>query len=98
MKKEDQNKETKKRKEKADRLRSLIGIDLCACGPLNHLKCHNACRKAHKDQHGQVVCTAKYQIDPAIFNFKKQKRKGKQKGENVGPKQDWHKKQNRHRD
>lgn len=96
--KEISNKEIRKKKIKAERLRPLLGIDLCACGPMNCFKCHGICRESHKDQHGQVICGAKYQVDSSIFKFKKQKRKNNKEKEDFGPKQNSDRRQNRHRD
>jgi hypothetical protein len=95
MNKKQQSKEMKKRIDKAQRLRNLIGVDLCACGPLNCLRCHGICREEHTDENGQVVCGEKYHVDPNIFNLKKRSRRPhKEKTE----KQKQSRKQNRRRE
>ena len=75
MKEKHDSKEGKRKKLKMERLRPLIGVDLCACGPINCLKCSGPCRESHKDQHGQVICFSKYQVDTSIFNVKRNKRR-----------------------
>ncbi len=57
---------------KLERLKPLIGIDMCACAPMNALKCHGECRERHAyDDKGKVVCGELYQIDTSIFRVKK---------------------------
>lgn len=74
-----QNKKKKERK-KIERLKRLLGIDLCACGG-NQLKCHGICRERHTNtKTGVVQCTALYQIDQSEVQ---------QSGSNR-PKRGWH--------
>jgi hypothetical protein len=63
----------KKEKNKQLRLQPLVGIDLCACGPLNHLKCSGKCRKKHTNEHGEVICGEKYKIEIRTKHTKKRK-------------------------
>jgi len=46
------------------RLLSVVGIDLCACGPSHSMKCDGKCRQAHCDGTNQVKCFECYRIDP----------------------------------
>lgn len=63
-----------KEKTKQLRLQPLVGVDLCACGPLNHLKCAGICRKKHTNEHGEIVCGEKYRIEIKT-KYPKKKRK-----------------------
>lgn len=56
---------------KIERLKPLIGVDMCACAPMNVLKCYGVCRKKHTDERGRVACGELYQIDTSIFRTKK---------------------------
>lgn len=100
MKKErKQSKETKKRADKALRLYSMQGVDLCACGPVNVLKCEGECRAEHRNEHGQIECGAKYQVDPDIFNLKKRRSKRRNDSDTEErPKRDWNKRRDNKRD
>jgi hypothetical protein len=79
----------KREKKKFERLRRLVGVDLCACGDGYKSKCKGICREAHRNpKSGEVECIACYQIDPLTINpggTKRQKRTwryGRQKEEN----------------
>jgi len=65
----------KKMSPKLQRLKSLIGVDMCACGPMNVLKCEGECRKKRTSDSGQVICSEVYQIDTSIFRQKKNKKR-----------------------
>lgn len=56
---------------KIQRLRPLVGVDMCACGPMNVLRCEGPCRIKHTEDTGRVVCSWLYQIDTSIFRTKK---------------------------
>jgi len=59
------NKKDNKEAKRIARLRILIGIDLCACGPHLSMKCIGQCRDNHFDSKtGQVRCTECYRLDP----------------------------------
>jgi len=51
-----------KKENKAQRLRRLMGIDMCACGGMNTLRCEGVCRQRRLMPDGQVQCSAVYQI------------------------------------
>lgn len=56
----------KKKREckKLNRLKILVGIDLCACGGGHRLKCSGVCRECHTNsKSGQVECLAMYRIE-----------------------------------
>lgn len=89
---------------KIQRLKFLVGIDLCACAGGHKLLCHGSCRKCHTDtKTGQVKCGELYTIDSSEVKSddkKKSKRDwkyGRQKGidENKQDKQDRRKKRER---
>lgn len=59
----EKGKNKKKREEKkVERLKRLVGLDLCACGPGHKLQCHGICRELHT-KGGQVQCGEFYQIE-----------------------------------
>jgi hypothetical protein len=51
----------------------LIGVDFCACGPLNTIRCDGACRKSHINNDGEVVCSEKYRYSPPPRKREKKK-------------------------
>lgn len=71
----------KKEKTKQLRLQPMMGIDLCACGPLNHFKCDGVCRAKHKNEHGEVICGEKYRIE--IRTKHQRKRRSRDDSESV---------------
>lgn len=63
----DIGREKKKKNTKAKRLKIVLGVDLCACGPNHKMKCDGPCREAHTDPNtGDVKCFELYQIDPKL--------------------------------
>lgn len=57
------NKKNREQK-KIARLMRLLGIDLCACGGGQKLKCQGVCREHHTNpKTGKVECVALYQVD-----------------------------------
>lgn len=55
----------KKKREykKIDRLKRLLGFDLCCCGGGHKLKCSDVCRERHTNpKSGLVECGEMYQI------------------------------------
>ena len=53
----------RREEKKKDRLRRLMGIDLCACGGGNKKRCEDVCRQHHiNDKTGRVECGECYQI------------------------------------
>lgn len=73
------NKEKRKQK-RIDRLLRLAGIEFCACGGGDQLKCENVCREAHTNpKTGIVECGELYTI-----NCSELKRGGSRK-----PKRGW---------
>lgn len=82
------NKKKRERK-KTERLKRLLGIDLCACGGGHQLQCCGICRESHIDSNtGKVECKEIYQIDCSIVKSgssrrpKRTWRYGRQKEEN----------------
>ena len=54
----------KREQKKIERLKRLLGIDLCACGGGHQLKCQGACKEAHTNpKTGRTECDERYQID-----------------------------------
>jgi hypothetical protein len=55
----------KKREEKkTQRLRRLSGLDLCACGGGDRLRCKDKCREKHTSKTtGQVMCGELYHVE-----------------------------------
>ncbi len=54
----------KREQKKTERLKRLLGVDLCACGCGDKLKCHGVCRKVHTNPNsGRVECGECYQVD-----------------------------------
>lgn len=52
----------KREQKKIERLKRMLGIDLCACG--HQLRCHGKCRENHTNiSTGKVECGECYQID-----------------------------------
>jgi len=66
----------KKENKRLERLRKLIGIDLCACAGGHQRKCSGICRKQHIDQKtGHVKCVACYRIEKSDLNLGKKRQK-----------------------
>lgn len=64
MSKEIGRNKQKAEQKRIDRLKHLVGIDLCACGSANQLKCCGICRESHQNkQTGVVKCSSLYQIN-----------------------------------
>lgn len=64
MAKERGHNKKKREQKKIARLMRLLGVDLCACGGGDKLKCQGVCRKRHTNpKTGEVECVALYQID-----------------------------------
>lgn len=58
-----QNKKKREQK-KNERLKRLLGIDLCACGGGHQLKCSGVCRECHTNSNnGNVECSIAYRIE-----------------------------------
>jgi hypothetical protein len=58
---------TGKEIKREERLRRLLGVDLCACGGGHRLKCHGICRVAHTNSGtGRVECGEMYHIDYSV--------------------------------
>jgi len=51
----------------------LIGVDFCACGPNNTIRCDGVCRKSHTNEDGEVVCFEKYKYSPPTKKREKKK-------------------------
>ncbi len=67
-------------RKKIERLKLLLGIDLCACGGGHRLRCHGPCRKCHTNSDtGNVECGEMYQIDHSVVK----------QGGTRRPKRDW---------
>ena len=74
------SKKNNKELKKAQRLKVLVGIDLCACGGGHKLRCHGVCRESHRDARtGQIVCAELYNIQTSEVKSNDKKR----------PKRDW---------
>lgn len=57
----------KREQKKIERLKRLLGIDLCACGGGHQLQCHGTCRESHmSSKTGRIECGEMYQIDRSI--------------------------------
>lgn len=70
----------KREQKKIERLKRLIGIDLCACGGSHKLKCKGICREKHtKSNTGLVECGELYRIDKSEVK----------QGGGRRPKRDW---------
>lgn len=62
MDKENGRNKKKREKKKIERLKRMLGIDLCACG--HKLRCQGKCREKHTNPNtGKVECGECYQID-----------------------------------
>ncbi len=73
-------KKNKKELKKAQRLKVLIGVDLCACAGGHKLRCNGVCRESHRDERtGQIVCEELYNIQTSEVKSDNKKR----------PKRDW---------
>ncbi len=61
----EQGRNKKKRElKKIERLRRLLGIDLCACVGNHRLRCDGVCRNSHTDTNTErVECTEMYRIE-----------------------------------
>jgi len=68
-------KQTKKKVDKAQRLKILLNVDLCACGTLHALKCKGVCRQNHTNSEGVVECPALYTVDTALVHINTKKKK-----------------------
>lgn len=104
MKEEGSRKKDKKESKKAQRLKVLVGVDLCACSGGHKTQCKGSCRESHTDRKtGKVVCSELYQIgDSEVKSDSKKKPKrnwkyGRQKDidENKQSKQDRREKRER---
>lgn len=104
MEKKGDYKQDKRVSKKAQRLRGLIGVDLCACAGGHKLRCSGICRESHVDgQTGHVECGELYQIGSSEVKSDGQKKPkrdwkyGRQKNidENRQDKQNRHKKRER---
>jgi len=51
-----------KSEKRNERLRNLVGIDLCACGGGHKVKCDGICRQNHIKNNEGVKCPAVYQV------------------------------------
>jgi len=57
----------KREQKKIERLKILLGIDLCACGGGHQLKCQGACKETHTNpKTGRTECGECYQIDRSV--------------------------------
>lgn len=57
----------KREQKKNERLKRLLGLDLCACGGGHQAKCHGVCREGHTNSNtGRVECGECYQIDRSV--------------------------------
>ncbi len=57
----------KREQKRNERLKKLLGIDLCACGCSHTLTCAGSCRNSHINSNtGIVECGALYQIDHSL--------------------------------
>lgn len=64
MSKERGRNKNKRELKKIERLRRLLGIDLCACACSHQLRCGGVCRDNHTNtKTGQVECGEMYQIE-----------------------------------
>jgi len=64
---ESDHKKNKKEHRKIERLRRLLGIDLCACGGSHKLCCKGICRKSHTNPNTRTVeCPEMYRIDHSV--------------------------------
>jgi len=54
----------KREQKKIERLKRLLGIDLCACGCGHQLRCHGKCREVHTNPKiRRIECGECYKID-----------------------------------
>lgn len=54
----------KREQKKIERLQRFFGIDLCACGGGNQIKCHGVCRESHTNSKtGKIECEEMYYTD-----------------------------------
>lgn len=79
----------KREQKKIERLKRLLGIDLCACGCGHQLQCCGICRESHTNSEtGQIKCEEIYQIDRSVVKSEDKRRPkrswkyGRQKEEN----------------
>ena len=67
MVEESSHNKNKKEHRKIERLRRLLGADLCACGVGHKLCCKGICRKSHiNPSTRRVECPEMYHIDHSI--------------------------------
>ena len=71
----DATKQKKKKLDKAERLKILLNVDLCACGTLHGLKCEGVCRQSHTNSNGVVECPALYTVDTSLVKINTKKKK-----------------------
>ena len=65
----------KKEQKKIERLKRLLGIDLCACGGGHQLRCQGVCKESHTNPKTEKVeCGELYQIDYSIVKQGKSRR------------------------
>lgn len=54
----------KREQKKIERLKRLLGVNLCACGSGHKLQCQGLCKERHMNpETKRVECTAMYQIE-----------------------------------
>ncbi|MEE9573242.1 MAG: hypothetical protein V3W20_09355 [Candidatus Neomarinimicrobiota bacterium] len=95
----------KREKKRIERLKRLLGIDLCACGGGHKLQCRGLCKKRHTNSKTkQIECHEIYQIDRSIIktgDSRKPKRTwkyGNQQDENDHKTTKQHRREKRERD
>lgn len=64
---------SKREQKKIERLKRLLGIDLCSCGPADQLRCQGVCRKAHMN-FNKIECKEVYQIEYSDIKSNKPRR------------------------
>jgi hypothetical protein len=73
----EERKKDKKGLKKAQRLKVLVGLDICACAGGHKLQCHGVCRESHQDVTGRVSCGELYRIEDSEIKSDKPKRNWK---------------------
>ncbi len=78
MSKENVENRSMRKQKKTDRLKRLLGIDLCACGGGHKIRCKGVCRERHTNSKtGKIECVALYQIDNLVVGQDDQRGRGK---------------------